>query len=216
LKGWAWKKVVPLLDEMGHRAQTVSLTGAGERVHFASKDGCIETAIEDVLNLDDFMLIGHSFADKVMAAVADRVPVRVKMIRYLDAFRPEKNVRTPHGSFNPNEFGSLKPDEWTIPLTKEILDTIGKDVQSSDREWILSMATPWLMKHWSETVTLSKNFDTVRRAYIFCTGGECAVDEILKGKWGKLDGPHKVIESGQWLMITKPDELVEDILNFSG
>jgi hypothetical protein len=64
-------------------------------------------------------------------------------------------------------------------------------------------------------VTLSKNFDTVKSAYVFCTGSGDPVDEILKGKWGKLDGPYKVIESGHWPMITKPDELVKDMLNLS-
>ena len=167
--GWAWKKVIQLLEQGRHEAHAVTLTGMGERVHLASKDVGIETAIQDVLNvikyndLDDFVLIGHSFAGKVVAAVADRVPERVKMILYLDAFRPEKNVRTPQGSFDPNEFGNLKPGEWTISLTEEILDNIGKDVQGADREWMLSMATPWPMKHSSEPVTLSRNFDTVKQ-----------------------------------------------------
>ncbi len=198
------------------------MTGMGERVHLASKDVGIETAIQDVLNmisyndLNDVVLLGHSFAGKVVAAVADRVPERVKMVLYLDAFRPEKKVRTPQGSFDPNEFGSFKPDEWTIPLTQEILGNIGKDVKGPDRKWMLSKATPWPMKHSSEPVTLSKNFDMVKSAYIFCTGSGDPVDEILKGKWGKLDGPAKVIESGHWPMITKPEELVEDVLALAG
>ena len=207
-----------MLEERGHRVYAITLTGMGEMAHLASNDIGIETAIQDVLNvikyndLDDFVLVGHSFAGKVVAAVADRVPERVKIILYLDAFRPEKNVRTPQGSFNPNEFGSLKPGEWTIPLTEEILQNIGKDVKGLDRKWMLSKATPWPMKLSTDPVTLSKDFDTVRSAYIFCTDGGDPVDEILKGKWGKLDGPYKVIESGHWPMITKPDELVKDML----
>lgn len=222
LGGWAWEKVVPLLEKQGHEAQTVTLTGMGERVHLASRDVGIETAVQDVLNvikyndLDDFVLVGHSFAGKVVAAVADRAPKKVRMILYLDAFRPEKKVTTPQGSFDPNEFGSLKPGEWTIPLTEEILDNIGRDVKGPDRKWMMSKATPWPMKHSSEPVTLSKNFDSVKSAYIFCTGGGDPVDEILKGKWGKLDGPHKVIRSGHWPMITKPGELVKDILALAG
>ena len=103
----------------------------------------------------------------------------------------------------------------TIPLTEEILDNIGKDTNGTDRKWMLSKATPWPMKHSSEPVTLSKNFDSVKNAYIFCTGGGDPVDEILKGKWGKLDGPYKVIESGHWPMITKPAELVQAMLELT-
>ena len=220
--GWAWKKVVPLLEERRHEVYAVTLTGMGERVHLASKDVGIETAIQDVLNvikyndLDDFILVGHSFAGKVVAAVADRAPEKVRTLLYLDAFRPTK-VRTPQGAFDPSEFGPPAPGSWTISLTEEILDNIGKDVKGPDRKWILSKATPWPMKHSTDSVTLSENFDTVKSAYIFCTGGGDAeyLDEILKGKWGKLDGPHKVIESGHWPMITKPDELVEDMLSLA-
>jgi pimeloyl-ACP methyl ester carboxylesterase len=220
LGAWAWKRVVPLLHERGHEVHAIALTGMGERVHLASKEVGVETAIQDVLNvikyndLEDFVLVGHSFAGKVVGAVADRVTERVRTILYLDAFRPQK-VRMPQGAFDPNEFGNLKPGEWTVPLTEQILDNIGKDVQGLDREWLLSKATPWPIKHMTDPVTLSKNFDTVNSAYIFCTGSGDPVDEIVKGKWGKLDGPYKVIESGHWPMITKPLELVEDIVSLA-
>jgi pimeloyl-ACP methyl ester carboxylesterase len=221
LRGWVWKKIIPSLEQRGHTVYPVTLSGMGERVHLASKDLGIETAIEDVLNvikyddLDDFILVGHSFAGKVVAAVADRVPEKVKTLLYLDAFRPQK-VRTPQGSFDPHEFGSLLPDEWTIRLTQEIFDNIGKDVKGQDLKWMLSKATSWPVKLSTEPVTLSKNFDSVSSAYVFCTGSGDPVDEILEGKWGKIDGPYKVIESGHWPMVTKPGELVEDMLILTG
>ncbi len=214
LGGWAWRKVVPLLEQKGHEAHVVTLTGMGERVHLASKDVGIETAVQDVLNvikyneLDDFVLVGHSFAGKVIALVADRVPKTVRTLLYLDAFRPEK-VRTPQGSF----IDEWKVDGWKVPFSEEIIDSIGKDVQGADREWMLSKATPLPVKYFRDPVTLSENFDSVKKAYIFCTGGSDNVDEILKEK---LDGPAKVIESGHWPMITKSEELVEDMLFLAG
>jgi pimeloyl-ACP methyl ester carboxylesterase len=218
LGGWAWKKVTPLLEQKGHEAYAVTLTGMGERVHLASKNIGIETAIQDVLNvikyndLDDFVLAGHSFAGKVVAAAADRVPEKVRILLYLDALRPDK-VRTPQAGFDSTvEFGSPKPGEWGVPLTEKIIDTIGRDVEGADREWMLSKATPWPLKHASEPVTLSSNFDSVKSAYVFCTRSGDPVDEIIAGKWGKLDGPYKLIESGHWPMITKPEELVKDML----
>jgi pimeloyl-ACP methyl ester carboxylesterase len=216
LGGWAWKKVIPLLQKKRHESYPVTLTGMGERVHLETKDVGVETAIQDVLNviryndLDNFVLVGHSFSGKVAAAVADRAPDKVKMIIYLDAFRPAR-VRMPQGGFDPNEYGKLDPGEWMIPFTQKILDSIGKDVQGPDREWMLSKATPWPAKHSSEPVTLSKKFDSIKSAYIFCTGSGDPVDEIVAGKWGKLEGPYRVIESGHWPMITKPEELAQDL-----
>jgi len=218
LGAWAWKKVVPPLEKRGHSAYPVTLTGMGERVHLTSKELGMEIAVQDVLNLikyndiEDFVLVGHSFAGKVVAAVADRVPDKVKLILYVDALRPEK-VREPQGGFDPTrEFGSPGPGAWGIPLTEEIIDSIGKDVKGLDRRWMLSKATPWPVKLASDPVVLSRNFDSVKSAYIFCTKSGDPIDEILAGKWGKLDGPYKLIDSGHWPMMTKPEELAKDML----
>jgi pimeloyl-ACP methyl ester carboxylesterase len=218
LGGWAWQKVTPLFEQKGHEVHAVTLTGMGERVHLASKDIGIETAIEDVLNiikyndLDDIVLVGHSFAGKVAAAVADRAgEKKVGLVLFLDAFRPE-NVRTPQGDFSSEGWPTLG-DGWRIPLTEDILGSIGKDVRGADREWMLSKVTPWLMRYAGDPVTLSEKWDSVKKAYILCTGGGDDVEQILKGK---LDGPNKVIESGHWPMISKPEELVEDMLFLTG
>ncbi|MDG6997968.1 MAG: alpha/beta hydrolase [Nitrososphaerota archaeon] len=216
-----WKKISPLLEKKGHSAYAITLTGMGERVHLASKDVGIETAIQDVLNaikyndLNDFVLVGHSFAGKVVAAVADRVPEKVKLVLYLDAARPER-VRTPQASFDPtSEFGPLPQGSYSLPITEEIINNIGRDVKGKDREWMLSKATPWPLKLATDPITLSEKFDRLKNAYIFCTLSGDPVDDIVAGKWGKLEGPHRLIETGHWPMITKPDELVEDMISLS-
>jgi len=64
LGAWAWKGVIPLLEREGHHAYPVTLTGMGERVHLATKEVGMETAIQDVLNvikyndLEDFVWWG--------------------------------------------------------------------------------------------------------------------------------------------------------------
>jgi pimeloyl-ACP methyl ester carboxylesterase len=219
LGGWVWKKIVPLLEEKGHTVFPVTLTGMGERVHLASKDVGIETAITDVRNiikyndLDKFVLVGHSFAGKVAAAVADREHAKVSTLLYLDAFTPKK-VRTPQGAFDPSEFPSA-PDSWTIPFSEKVLDMIGKDVQGGDRKWMLSRGTPWPKRLANEPITLSEKFDTVPCAYIFCTQSGDPVDDIIAGKWGKLEGPYRKIESGHYPMVTRPEETVKDLLDLT-
>jgi pimeloyl-ACP methyl ester carboxylesterase len=219
---WTWKRVTPLLQEKGHDVYPVCLTGMGERVHLASKALGFETSIEDVVNVFEFndlegvVLVGHSFAGKVVAAVADRVHARVRLLLYLDAFRPAK-VRTPQGRIDPElEFGRGPPGSWSVPLTEKTVETIGSDIKGKEREWFLSKATPWPIKLASDPMTLSQAFDAVKSAYIFCSKSGDPVDEIIAGKWGKLEGPSKVIDSGHWPMITRPEELVEDMLLLGG
>lgn len=221
LGGWAWNRVTPRLTEKGHEVYPVTLTGMGERVHLASKELGIETAIQDVTNvieyndLEDFVLVGHSFAGKVAAAAADRVHEKVNKILYLDAFFPKK-VRTPQGGLDPaSEYGPPPPGSFTIPLTKKIVDSIGKDVQGENREWMMSKATPWPIRYAGEPITLSENFDRIKCAYIFCTKSGDPVDDIVAGKWGKLEGPYRLMDTGHWPMITKPKELAENLIVLS-
>lgn len=218
LGGWAWKKVTPVLQQKGHEVHPITLTGMGERVHLASSELNVETAIQDVLNvikyndLQDFVLVGHSFAGKVAAAIADRVPQRVRTILYLDAYRPKKEVRIPQGGFA----DEWPVDRWKVPFPRDILDSVGKDIQGTDLRWMLSAVTPLPVKYFRNPVTLSENFDSIKNTYIFCTDGGDPVDEILEGKWGRLEGPYKIIGSGHWPMISKPDELAEDMISLSG
>lgn len=221
LGAWAWRDVTPLLEKEGHAAYPVTLTGMGERVHLATNEVGMETAIQDVLNvvkyndLDEFVLVGHSFAGKVAAAVADRAHDQVHKVIYLDAFRPER-VTTPQGGFDPSrEFGPPPPGGYGIPLTEEIIGRIGPDVQGANLRRMMSLGTPWPVKLAADPITLSKNYDAVKEAYVFCTLSGDPVDDIIAGKWGKLEGPHKVIEAGHWPMITAPEQLAKDLAALS-
>ena len=139
---------------------------------------------------------------------------------YLDGFHPDKGVRTPQGSF-PDEFpvtGSI------VPLAIEFLDAVGKDIQGANREWMVSRATTTPVRYLRDPITLSEKFDSVKSAYIFCSGGDTlawylsqapdkSVDDVLMAN---LDGPCRVIDSGHWPMITRPEELVDDVISLSG
>jgi hypothetical protein len=138
------------------------------------------------------------------------MPERIRTLLFVDAYRPAR-VRTPQGDFSSEGWPTLG-DGWRIPLTEDILGNIGKDVQGADREWMLSKVTPWLMRYAGDPVTLSEKFDSVKKAYILCTGGGDDVEEILKQK---LDGEYRVLESGHWPMITKAAELAQSMLELA-
>lgn len=220
LGSWVWSKTAPILQEHGYGVYPVTLTGMGERVHLASMEIGIETLVMDVVNviefndLEDVVLVGHSFAGKVAGAVADRIPDRISLMLYLDAFRPEK-TRDPQGVMEPAEFGRIEPGQWSLPFSKEIIDMIGNDLKGKNREWMLSKCTPWPLKPAADPITLSDRFDRLRSAYIFCSKGSDAgyIDDITAGKWGKLHGPYRLINTGHWPMVTDPEGLVDSMLS---
>ena len=218
LGAWAWQGVTDSLERKGHAAYPVTLTGMGERAHLLTKGVGMETATRDVLNVlkynevDDFVLVGHSFAGKVAAAVADRAAGSVRKVIYLDSFRPE-HVRTPQGGFDPRgEFAPLPRGTRGIPLTREIIQRIGKDDRGANLRRMTTLATPRPIKLATDPITLSRKYDGVKEAYVFCTLTGDPVDEIIAGKWGKLEGPHRIMETGHWPMITRPEELARNLV----
>ena len=221
LGAWAWKEVTTILENKGNLAYPVTLTGMGERVHLATKDVGMETAIEDVLNVIRY----NDIDNLVLVGTASRVKWR---LRWLTEFMTRcrrsstsmhsgqklcRNLRV--GSTRPREFGRPPRGGNAIPLTEEIIDRIGKDVKGSNRKLMMSMATPWPTKLAKDPITLSKNYDPTKEAYVFCSLSGDPVDEIITGKWGKLNGPYKVIETGHWPMITKPEELAKDLMSLA-
>jgi len=93
--GWQFHKVQPLLEEAGHRVYRPTMTGLGERVHLAGPEVGLSTHIEDIVNvlefedLEEIVLVGHSYGGMVIAGVAERLPHRIAQMVYMDAIVPD-------------------------------------------------------------------------------------------------------------------------------
>lgn len=122
--GWEWKRVGTLLKAHGHDVYRPTLTGQGERVHLAEKaQPDLETHITDVVNtilfedLQDVVLMGHSYGGMVITGVADRVPERIKAIVYVDAALPVdgETANDAFGRRMPTSQPFLIPNGWPYP-----------------------------------------------------------------------------------------------------
>ena len=142
--GWCWKRVATSLRTLGHSVYTPTLTGLGERSHLLAATPTLETFIEDVAqvlryeDLEDVILVGHSFSGSVVSALADRMSETLRHLVYLDAqlllsgespasgappasierYR-QRAIETCHGAvippFDPQTFGITDPEvaAWT-------------------------------------------------------------------------------------------------------
>ena len=88
---WCWSRVAPLLRAAGHAVFMPTQTGLGERAHLLHAGITLSTFVDDVVavleaeELQDVVLVGHSFGGFVITGVADRVPGRLRHLVYLDA-----------------------------------------------------------------------------------------------------------------------------------
>jgi pimeloyl-ACP methyl ester carboxylesterase len=93
--GWCWRRVVGPLRAAGHEVFAPTLTGLGDRAHLFRPDIGLDDHVADVValleaeELEDVVLVGHSYAGMVITGVAERCAERLRRLVYLDAFVPE-------------------------------------------------------------------------------------------------------------------------------
>lgn len=229
LGSWVWKKIIPVLRSRGHEVYAVTLTGMGERSHLARKEYGMATAVQDVVklieyeDLTDVVLVGHSFAGKVVSAVYDLIPHRIRLLFYLDSFVPEK-TRDPQGGVDSmdeeekeilQQTANLDGDGWRLMIPEKWKEDLTYDIKGADRDWFFSKLTPWPIRLAFEPVTLSERVDRARKAFIFCEKeGEPFPDES-RSFIDSLRGPVRIITAGHYPMITKPEETVKALLEFA-
>jgi pimeloyl-ACP methyl ester carboxylesterase len=88
---WCWRDVAARLCAAGHRVTTPTQTGLGERRHLLAAGITLDTFVEDVVQhleaeeIEDAVLVGHSFGGLGISGAADRVPGRIRHLVYLDS-----------------------------------------------------------------------------------------------------------------------------------
>ena len=128
--GWCWKKLVPFLKRDNNKIYTPTLTGLGERSHLLYQKINLTTHIKDVVqvfefqDLDEVVLIGHSYGGMVIGGVADAIPHRIKSMIFLDAYIPQDGKST----FD------------LVPGLKDIYEQ--RSIKEKGKEWLVSSYTP--------------------------------------------------------------------------
>ena len=216
---WCWRRVLPLLTQAGRRAHAVTLTGVGERAHLLSPAIDLETHITDVMaamdaeEMDDVVLVVHSYAGMLGTAVADRRPERLKHLVYLDAVlpKPGESWSSTHASATRNAriaaaqadplFGFPAPDASVFGLEAE------------DHAWVQRRQTPHPGKPYTQVLNFDpKRVASVPRTFVNCTRPPLATIDI-----SRLRMRDPALWDGAWLpgsqvveMATGHDPMVSD------
>jgi pimeloyl-ACP methyl ester carboxylesterase len=218
--GWCWKKVTPLLSRDSHEVYTPTLTGLGERSHLVTRDIGLDTHILDIIqvlkfeNLNDVMLVGHSYGGLVIGGVAEKVPERIMRLVYIDAYIPQDNKSAfdiipglqtiykerrlkEHGkewlvaSYKPEEFGVTNPDDikWMTPRLSPM------PWHTHDQP--IRITNP-IAKRLPKSYISSTEFGNVQ----------------FKAQKSPAEWDHHELLKGHDVMITAPKELVQLFKNF--
>ena len=182
--GWAWKKMRPLMRALGHDLFTPSYTGQGERVHLAHPGIDLDAHITDVLNLlhyedlNEVILLGHSYGGMVATGVADRAPERLAQVIYLDAFVPRngQSVLSLFPEEAPQrtlEAVRTQGDGWRIPA-----NPMPPDTSPQDFEWATPKRVMQPARTFEQAITLTGAAHRLPKTYIYCT--RCGPGDVFR------------------------------------
>lgn len=210
---WAWKKVWPLMRQRGHEFWTPSYTGLGERSHLANPEIDLELHINDVVNvleyedLDDVVLVGHSYGGMVATGVADRAAPRLQQLIYLDAFLP-RDGQCLHDLL-PAEYVAHQRDNaidgWRVLPPPPPPDTSPEDIK-----WIEARRLPQPIKTVTQKLHLKNGETKLPRSYIYCMRKGPGDYFLLQAERAKKEGwPYFELDASHSPNVTAPAALAE-------
>lgn len=217
--GWCWKKLTPLLRAVGHDVFTPTLTGLGERAHLINPQISLDTHIQDITsvleyeNLQNVILVGHSYGGMVISGVAAKAEDRLAQLVYLDAFLPEDGKSLQDYAPPLAELVQAQGAGWRLSSAWMGTPTEMFDVKdSADLAWVTPRLGDQPYRTFTQPVQLAANpSKSLRRAYIQLTKGDIFAEAAARAKKQGFRS-FELFSAGHDAMVTQPKELVNLLL----
>jgi len=220
--GWCWRRVADRLQQAGHRVFAPTLTGVGERRHELRAEVDLETHIQDILGvleaeeLEDAVLVGHSYAGLVISGVAARARKRLRRLVYLDALLVEDGQSwaeafPPEVAEARRKSATMTHGVKTIPAPDPAIYGFA---DPADDTWLRRRLTPHPFAPFDQKVRWGGPLGSgVPRVYIDCTQPALAVLDTMKGRYrGKPGWPFVELKTGHDAMVSAPEALTRLLL----
>lgn len=225
---WAWGPVRDRLTEAGLRVFTPTLTGLGERRHLDTPTPGLQTHIEDVAGLiaaeelNDVVLVGHSYAGMVITGVADRLKSRLRRLVYIDAAVPADGddfaaaipgLPPERAQARRDAFRGMAPDgEWLPPMPPAVLGVEDPALA----EWFVRRSTPHPVRSWLDPVRFQNGGHAgIPKTYVLATAPATELMGYpLHGAVAKRGGEwtYREVACGHQIPALKPEETVRLLL----
>lgn len=212
---WCWKHVRKHLRGLGHEIFTPTLTGLGERSHLLDASVSVETHIDDIGNLliweelEDVVLVAHSYGGFVARHVADRFPQRIRQLIYVDAFVPDDGYSlvdyAPAFSQIFRDGARDQGDGWKVPPVPS--QRFG--VNSGDAAWVDRLCTPHPLATFETPARLGTSGNAIPAAYILARDFLDSPFPLFASAARERGWPCHTLRGGHDLMLDSPVQLAE-------
>ena len=223
--GWCYQRVARIMRAKGQEVYTPTMTGLGERSHLLRPGIDLDFHIADIVNVLEFedlqnvVLVGHSYGGMVITGVADRAAKRIGHIVYLDAATPRNGqslVDVAGAWMAAARQGARIVDGVELVLFpgNDPLHFYGvKDPEQI--AWMKPKLTPHPWKCFEQKLQLENEtaIAKIPQSHIVCTStlGGRNVSELTT----LANGRFWDIDTGHDLMITEPDKVAGLLLGLA-
>ena len=213
--GWVWNEISEILRYQRYSVSTPTLTGLGEKKHLLSSKITIDTFIEDVVNhiifenLNNIILVGHSFAGSVISGVADKLKDRIQKLIYFDAVILKDGQK-------PFDIAPKELVKQRIELAKRFGNGISIPAPSADAFGVFDVKksllleeklTPHPLSTYQSKLTIKNEIGNgIPLFYIFCNDPVYKSLESSREVVRKLKWPIFELNAGHDAMLTHPKE----------
>ena len=221
--GWGWKRLAPLLRRAGHDVYTPTLTGLGERSHLAGPAVDLETHIKDIVGvleaeeLENAMLLGHSYGGMVITGAADRVAQRIARLVYLDAFVPQ-NGKSAMDYVVPERAARFREEGERLGSLTPPPASLWGITRPEDADWLTRRETRQPYAAMRQPVRLQNEAALARipKAYIYCSSPATGSFDQFAAKL-RDDPAWRFFElaTGHDAMVLVPGELARIVLELA-
>ena len=231
--GWVWRDVRNRLEDQGHRVFPPTCTGCGEREHLSSPEVGLDTHIDDVANvlrfeeLENVVLVGHSFSGMTITGVADRYRDRIRQIVFFDALVPSATRR----AAIPRDPTTGAYPDWWVAREKRFLDgyrmVLWEDYPvdmlvppeaTAIVERLKRLITTHPVRQWTDELVLEQGgWEGLPRSFIHCVGQEYRMSSEEMVGPARGDGWDFIeLDIPRDGMLTHPELVTETLLAIAG
>jgi pimeloyl-ACP methyl ester carboxylesterase len=218
--GWCYRLIADLLRAQGHLVYCLTLTGLGERAHLAHPGIDLQTHIMDVVavldceELQDVVLLGHSYGGCVISGVAQQRPALIRSLIYLDALVLEDGENMfdhlgPEFVAAVTEGARQHGDGYLVPLpTMEFLG-----IGAEHTEWMMRRLSPHPLGTGAQRLALPDPCPHISRTYIDCDTPSIPPSHLTKSRIKGAPGwTYHTLHTSHDAFITEPEKVVEILL----
>ncbi|ACA20200.1 putative esterase [Methylobacterium sp. 4-46] len=224
--GWCWRRVADLLRGRGHRVFAPTCTGLGERAHLLSRAVTLDTFVRDVAGLivaeelDDVVLVGHSFGGLPVSGVADAMPERIRHLVLLDAMLVEPG-RAPFDAVPPDLAAARRraaaETSGGVSLPVPPPEAFGV-FDPADAAWLARRLTPHPLGTYESPLVLRNPVGNgLPRTYVDCTAPTYPALDGVK-EWVRRQPGWRFADlaTGHDAMVSAPEATARLLLDCAG